>query len=51
MKQYGTQGGGVVYWDEQQKQYLFSQVPGWGEFNIGDPIPPEWGIGGEVNVL
>jgi hypothetical protein len=39
---YGTQGGGLVR--RSGDHYVFVEVPNWGNFNIGDTMPDEWGI-------
>ncbi len=39
---YHTQGGGTVRWDGNQ--YVFVEVPEWGDFKVGDPLPDQWSI-------
>jgi len=39
---YGTQGGGLAR--SSGDQYVFVEVPNWGNFKVGDRVPEEWGI-------
>jgi hypothetical protein len=54
----GTQGGGLVRWDELNKAWCFVQEPDWsvklpdGDPNklpVGSHMPDSWGLGGQVN--
>lgn len=49
---YGTQGGGLVRWDETAKDYVFVEVPeDFPEIKLGECMHPDWGLGGPVNDL
>lgn len=49
MDLYATQGGGKVYWDDQQEAYVFYNAPN--GFKVGDFMPVTWGIGGVVGTI
>lgn len=43
---YGTQGGGLARWtddNDPNASLIFVEVPEWGEFEVGDLVPREWG--------
>ena len=41
---YGTQGGGLAKRDGND--YIFVEVPDWGDFQVGDEVPREWDLQG-----
>lgn len=46
---YGTQGGGLVRWDERNQNYVFVEKPDCPGLEVGDFMPIEWGLGGQAN--
>ena len=40
---YATQGGGTCTRDSYGDFY-FHDVPNWGDYRIGDPVPEEWSV-------
>ena len=45
-EEYGTQGGGNVKWNGLY--WEFTEPPDWSDYQVGDPMPEEWGIGGLI---
>lgn len=42
---YGTQGGGLAKWVEENKCYVFVTPPAGGiMLGVGDPVPEEWSV-------
>lgn len=55
---FGTQGGGLVRWDETNKDWCFVEEPDWSrkltdddpvKLPVGSFMPKEWGLGGQAN--
>ena len=41
---YGTQGGGLVRWDNDNLTYIFLEKPDCPGFGVGDEMPKGWGV-------
>lgn len=49
---YGTQGGGLVAFDEDCSAYVFVDAPpACMDLNVGDLMPAEWSLGGFVRYI
>ena len=47
-ERFTTQGGGVVEWNDIQERFIFVESPDCCGLEVGDFMPEEWGLGGEV---